>query len=77
MRKSGGRVKREARLPGGTRPLWSDTAILNRRSSPMSRLSHPIVPQALFLDRDGTVIEDRHYLCDPDGVALLPGVAKP
>ncbi len=42
----------------------------------MSRLSHPIVPQALFLDRDGTVIEDRHYLCDPDGVALLPGVGE-
>jgi D-glycero-D-manno-heptose 1,7-bisphosphate phosphatase len=30
---------------------------------------------AVFLDRDGTVIEDRHYLADPDGVALLPGAA--
>ena len=28
---------------------------------------------AVFLDRDGTVIEDRHYLADPDGVRLLPG----
>ncbi len=26
----------------------------------------------LFLDRDGTVIEDRHYLSDPDGVTFLP-----
>lgn len=28
----------------------------------------------LLLDRDGTVIEDRHYLSDPEGVTLLPGV---
>jgi D-glycero-D-manno-heptose 1,7-bisphosphate phosphatase len=26
----------------------------------------------VFLDRDGTVIHDRHYLADPDGVELLP-----
>jgi D-glycero-D-manno-heptose 1,7-bisphosphate phosphatase len=29
----------------------------------------------VFLDRDGTVIEDRHYLDDPAGVRLLPGAA--
>ena len=29
----------------------------------------------VFLDRDGTLIEDRHYLCHPDGVCLVPGVA--
>jgi D-glycero-D-manno-heptose 1,7-bisphosphate phosphatase len=28
---------------------------------------------AVFLDRDGTVIEDRHYLGDPAGVELLSG----
>jgi histidinol-phosphate phosphatase family protein len=28
---------------------------------------------AVFLDRDGTVIEDRDYLRDPGGVRLLPG----
>lgn len=27
----------------------------------------------ILLDRDGTVIFDRHYLSDPDGVELLPG----
>ncbi len=30
----------------------------------------------LFLDRDGTVIEDRHYLSDPDGVTFLPQVGE-
>jgi len=30
---------------------------------------------AVFLDRDGTLIEDRHYLRDPDLVRLLPGAA--
>ena len=30
---------------------------------------------AVFLDRDGTLIEDRHYLRHPGEVALLPGTA--
>lgn len=30
----------------------------------------------VLLDRDGTVIVDRHYLGDPDGVELLPGAAE-
>ena len=30
---------------------------------------------AAFLDRDGTLIEDAHYLADPDAVRLLPNVA--
>ena len=32
--------------------------------------------KALFLDRDGTLIVDRHYLSDPDGVELIPGVSE-
>ncbi len=32
--------------------------------------------KAVFLDRDGTVIRERHYLADPDGVELLPGVTE-
>ena len=31
--------------------------------------------RAVFLDRDGTIIRDRHYLCDPEGVELMPGAA--
>ena len=30
--------------------------------------------KALFLDRDGTLIIDKHYLEDPAGVELIPGV---
>ncbi len=33
-------------------------------------------PTTALLDRDGTIIEDRHYLSDPAGVALLPGAAE-
>ncbi len=29
----------------------------------------------VLLDRDGTLIVERHYLSDPDGVELLPGAA--
>lgn len=31
---------------------------------------------AVFLDRDGTVIEEKEYLSDPGGVSLLPGVGE-
>ena len=32
--------------------------------------------KALFVDRDGTIIADVHYLSDPDRVALLPGAGE-
>lgn len=32
--------------------------------------------QAVLVDRDGTVIEDRHYLREPGGVVLLPGAGE-
>lgn len=38
-------------------------------------LPRPGAP-ALFLDRDGTVIENRPYLADPEGVTLIPGARK-
>ncbi len=30
----------------------------------------------IFLDRDGTIIEDRHYLSSPDQIVFLPGVVQ-
>jgi D-glycero-D-manno-heptose 1,7-bisphosphate phosphatase len=33
------------------------------------------VPRAVFLDRDGTLVEDPGYLHEPGRVRLLPGVA--
>ncbi|MFO8032790.1 MAG: HAD-IIIA family hydrolase [Desulfohalobiaceae bacterium] len=35
----------------------------------------PSLIKNLLLDRDGTLIQDRHYLNDPAEVRLLPGVA--
>jgi D-glycero-D-manno-heptose 1,7-bisphosphate phosphatase len=34
------------------------------------------LPSAVFLDRDGTIIEDAHYLSKPEQVRLLPGAAE-
>ena len=31
---------------------------------------------ALFVDRDGTIIQERSYLADPEGVRLVPGAAS-
>lgn len=31
---------------------------------------------AILFDRDGTLIKDKHYLSDPNGVELLPGVGE-
>jgi histidinol-phosphate phosphatase family protein len=33
------------------------------------------LPVAVFLDRDGTVMEDAHYIKSPDQVRLIPGAA--
>jgi D-glycero-D-manno-heptose 1,7-bisphosphate phosphatase len=33
-------------------------------------------PDAVFLDRDGTVIEDAHYIKSPDQVRLISGAAE-
>jgi len=33
------------------------------------------IPDAVFLDRDGTLMEDAHYIKSPQQVRLLPGAA--
>jgi histidinol-phosphate phosphatase family protein len=34
------------------------------------------LPDAVFFDRDGTLMEDAHYIKSPDQVRLLPGAAR-
>lgn len=34
------------------------------------------LPSAVFLDRDGTIIRDAHYLSDPSAVFLIDGAAE-
>lgn len=31
--------------------------------------------KAIFIDRDGTIIADKHFLSSPEGIEVLPGVA--
>ena len=40
------------------------------------RVVQPTQRPAVFLDRDGTLIEEVPYLCDPRQVRLLPGAAQ-
>ena len=32
--------------------------------------------RAVFLDRDGTLIQERNYLADPEGVEMVPGASE-
>jgi D-glycero-D-manno-heptose 1,7-bisphosphate phosphatase len=41
----------------------------------VTTVGRPTRRRAVFLDRDGTIIEDVGYLRDPDHVRLLPGAA--
>ena len=34
------------------------------------------IPDAVFLDRDGTIMEDAHYIKSPSQVRLIPGAAQ-
>lgn len=47
-----------------------------RGTLPAGRPRGDMGSKAVFLDRDGTIIEDRGYVRDPDDVALLPGAAE-
>ncbi len=37
---------------------------------------HTHLPEAVFFDRDGTLIADTHYVTSPDQVILRPGIAN-
>lgn len=50
---------------------------LHALSRPRAVTFHPVSPPGVaLLDRDGTIMEDRDYLADPEGVVLLPGAAQ-
>lgn len=52
-----------------------ETAIVNPPGWRLE-MGTPAPRRVALLDRDGTVIEDRHYLADPGGVSLLPGAVE-
>lgn len=62
-------MSRPINIPDGA--VVDDEDIWNQVLRPASRAGRP----GLFLDRDGTVIEEAHFLSDPEGVRLIPGAA--
>jgi D-glycero-D-manno-heptose 1,7-bisphosphate phosphatase len=66
-------------LPAATTPdaAHADTEVLERACERALARHRGRAPRpAVFLDRDGTLIRETGYLADPDGVELLPGVAR-
>jgi D-glycero-D-manno-heptose 1,7-bisphosphate phosphatase len=37
---------------------------------------HEALLPAVFMDRDGTIMEDTHYCCNPKDVRIFPGVTE-
>jgi D-glycero-D-manno-heptose 1,7-bisphosphate phosphatase len=42
----------------------------------VSTLKQPVAKRVVILDRDGTIVVDRGYLDDPEGLQFLPGAAE-
>jgi D-glycero-D-manno-heptose 1,7-bisphosphate phosphatase len=60
---------------GAGGPAHADTGFLERAGErALARARGPRAWPALFLDRDGTLVVERGYLADPEGIELLPGV---
>lgn len=58
----------------GTPESYTAAGRFLRKAGPVT--GQGALNSAVFLDRDGTVIAERHYLHDPAGVELLPGAAE-
>jgi D-glycero-D-manno-heptose 1,7-bisphosphate phosphatase len=58
--------------PSGDRSRPADSSPTALDSPP----GGPFLRPAVFLDRDGTIIEEVKYLADPDGVLLIPGAVE-
>ena len=58
-------------------PAHDDTEVLERACERAHRRHRGRAPMpAVFLDRDGTLVIERGYLTDPEGIELLPGVPE-
>lgn len=49
--------------------------VMRPRAKKRGRAAGQPMPPCLFLDRDGVIIEEVHYLADPGRVRLIPGTA--
>jgi histidinol-phosphate phosphatase family protein len=53
-----------------------DTTVLERTCErALARRSAGPGRAAVFVDRDGTIVQEKHHLADPAGLVLLPGAA--
>lgn len=63
-------------VPAEADPAHTDVEVLERACErAIARSRGPAPRAAAFLDRDGTLIVERGYLSDPEGVELIAGVA--
>ena len=63
-------------VPAGATAVGIPARIIERSSTVKSPTARSDTPRpAVFLDRDGTIIEHVHYLADPAKVRLLPAAA--
>jgi len=61
-------------IQGDVSDCSATSAVLERRLLLSPALYAPT--PALFLDRDGVIIQEKHHLCHPDEVELCPGIHK-
>jgi len=68
-------VRLELELVAGGDELWRRVVeVVGPPPAASGAVDGPARP-AILIDRDGTLIEERNYLADPEGVALIPGAA--
>src|SRR5262245_30361201 len=78
VKEAGGRLSSVAiRLPRGRRDRGSFLcALILLEILPLSRFIIDSEMKAVFLDRDGTLIEEANYLHRPEQVRIFPGVGQ-
>lgn len=63
-------------MKGRRSVVAGDSAPWRGKGRPYRRLKTSVPRRAVFLDRDGTLIRETHYLSDPSRLALLPGAGQ-